>query len=198
MNSMLVKRLFSAIHTGKSEDIEAPCRRIIEDERKRGHSHIAEDLERIISARRNGTTDFAKQGSKTLSPLPLSKRDSAPLVHVIEHSHLRHHMVLPENVEGRLQVIEKEFAAKLRLDSTIRPAERNRIIQKLKCVDGEETKPSVSQRLLRRRDVAERLCLSLRTVDKLHKEGFLQKVRLPGRVRAAGFREEDVNNLLNA
>jgi SpoVK/Ycf46/Vps4 family AAA+-type ATPase len=125
MNTVLVKRLFSAIQTGKPDDVEALCRRIIEDERKRGHSHIAEDLDRIVSSRRNGTTVLAKQASKTLSPLPVSKRESAPLVHVIDHGHLRHHMVLPENVEARLQTIEKEFAAKHRLAAHgLRPSRR--------------------------------------------------------------------------
>ncbi len=49
---------------------------------------------------------------------------------------------------------------------------------------------------LRRRDVADRLCLSLRAVDKLHADGVLQKVVLPGRVRGAVFRERDVNALI--
>lgn len=115
MNSVLVRRLFSAIQTGKSDDIEALCQRIIDDERKRGHSRIAEDLERIVGGRKSGSVEPAKQLPKTLSPLPVSKRESAPLVHVIEHANLRHHMVLPVNVEARLQAIEKEFAAKYRL-----------------------------------------------------------------------------------
>lgn len=115
MNTVLVRRLFSAIHAGKPDDVQALCRRIIEDERKRGHSRVAEDLERIVGAKQNGTAELARQGPKALSPLPVSKRESAPLVHVIEHSQLRHHMVLPGDVEARLQAIEKEFAAKHRL-----------------------------------------------------------------------------------
>jgi len=125
MNSALVRRLFSAIRTGKPEDVDALCRRIIEDERTRGHSHIAEDLERILSSKRNGATEYAKQSPRALSPLPVSKRDSVPLVQVIEHSHLRHHMVLPESVEVRLQTIENEFAAKHRLAAHgLRPSRR--------------------------------------------------------------------------
>lgn len=125
MNSALVRRLFSAIHTGKPDDVEALCRRIIEEERKRGHAHVAEDLERIVSARRSGTGDLTDQASKTLSPLPVNRRESAPLVHVIDHSQLRHHMVLPGDVEDRLQSIEKEFAAKHRLAAHgLRPSRR--------------------------------------------------------------------------
>ena len=115
MNAMLVRRLFSAIHTGKSGDVEALCRRIIEDERKRGHSHVAEDLERVIASNRNGKSDAANHAPSALSPLPLSKRDSVPLVHVIPHDQLRHHMVLPDSVEARFCAIEREFAAKHRL-----------------------------------------------------------------------------------
>jgi SpoVK/Ycf46/Vps4 family AAA+-type ATPase len=115
MNAVLVRRLFSAIHTGKSGDVEALCRRIIDDERKRGHSHVAEDLERVIASKRNGAADVAHHAPSALASMPLSKRDSVPLVHVIPHDQLRHHMVLPESVEARFCAIEREFAAKHRL-----------------------------------------------------------------------------------
>jgi predicted DNA-binding transcriptional regulator AlpA len=76
--------------------------------------------------------------------------------------------------------------------------ERFKMMKRLKTKDAEEVPPPTQQRLLRRRDVAERLCLSLRSVDKLHADGVLEKVRLPARIRAAGFREADVNFLLSA
>jgi predicted DNA-binding transcriptional regulator AlpA len=88
--------------------------------------------------------------------------------------------------------------AVLLMDTTVSTAERNRIIQRLKGEDTDRAAPPTPQRLLRRRDVAERLGMSLRTVDNLHKDGVLEKVRFPGRVRAAGFREADVNSLLSA
>ena len=47
-------------------------------------------------------------------------------------------------------------------------------------------------RILRRAAVAQRLSISLRTVDKLP----IKKIKLPGRIRAAGFLESDVNDLL--
>lgn len=115
MNALLIRRLFTAIHAGKSGDVEILCRRIIADERKLGHSHVAEDLERVLASKRNGATDVAPHGPSALSPLPLSKRDSAPLVHVIPHDQLRHHMVLSESIEARFSSIEQEFAAKHRL-----------------------------------------------------------------------------------
>jgi len=84
------------------------------------------------------------------------------------------------------------------MDPTVSVAERGILIQRLKAKDAVRVVGVTQQRLLRRRNVAELLGLSLRTVDKLAKEGSLEKVRLPGRVRGAGFRETDVNVLLNA
>jgi hypothetical protein len=52
--------------------------------------------------------------------------------------------------------------------------------------------PDNPPRLLRRAEVARRLACSLRTVDKLP----IKKVKLPGRQRAAGFLEGDVNALI--
>jgi hypothetical protein len=52
--------------------------------------------------------------------------------------------------------------------------------------------PDNPPRLLRRAEVARRLSCSLRTVDKLP----IKKVKLPGRQRAAGFLEGDVNALI--
>jgi SpoVK/Ycf46/Vps4 family AAA+-type ATPase len=125
MNTMLVRRLFSAIHNGKSGDVEVLCRRIIEDERKHGHAHVAEDLERVLTSKRDEAGHAAQQNPTLLSPLPLSKRDSAPLVHVIPHDQLRHHMILSDSVEARLSAIEREFAAKHRLAAHgLRPSRR--------------------------------------------------------------------------
>ena len=54
----------------------------------------------------------------------------------------------------------------------------------------------IAPRLLRRAEVARRLALSVRAVDKLAAAGSLPKFRLPGRTRAAGFLEADVHGLL--
>ena len=53
-------------------------------------------------------------------------------------------------------------------------------------------------RILTRAEVAKRFDRSLRFVDKLAAEGVLQRVTLPGRVRACGYREADVERLLSA
>jgi hypothetical protein len=51
-------------------------------------------------------------------------------------------------------------------------------------------------RLLRPVEVAGRLGRSVRYVHRLAKEGFLRKVTMPGRKRAAGFRESDLAVLI--
>ncbi len=53
-----------------------------------------------------------------------------------------------------------------------------------------------AERLLRRATVAARLGHSARFVDRLAADGVLRKIRLPGRARAAGFRESDLLALL--
>jgi hypothetical protein len=84
----------------------------------------------------------------------------------------------------------------LKSDPTLTPADRTRLMAVLRngvtphkpdC-----PAPDNTPRLLRRAEVARRLSCSLRTVDKLP----IKKVKLPGRQRAAGFREGDVNALL--
>lgn len=53
-------------------------------------------------------------------------------------------------------------------------------------------------RILRRGEVARMLARSPRAVDRMAVDGILAKVRLPGRPRAAGFRESDVVALIGA
>ena len=60
----------------------------------------------------------------------------------------------------------------------------------------EKEQAPLEARLLRRREVATRLSVSLRTVDNWAREGLLPKRRLPGRLRAAGFSSVDVEKLI--
>jgi predicted DNA-binding transcriptional regulator AlpA len=85
----------------------------------------------------------------------------------------------------------------LRTDPTIDPGTRGQIIQALQAAGDSKTKVlSEGPRLIRRGEVAKRLSLSLRSIDKLHSQGILHKVKLPGRGRAAGFRLSDVEALI--
>lgn len=112
MNAILMKRLFRVLKDGTDSDVKAVCRRIVDDEKKRGHTLVAEELDKILS----GTKENLRKNPPTsLSQLPTSGRDSAPLLTEIPVEKLRHHMVLPEAVEARFARIEKEFAARTRL-----------------------------------------------------------------------------------
>jgi hypothetical protein len=86
--------------------------------------------------------------------------------------------------------------AVLKADQSIIVAERNQMLAALRNGGSVKPKaqppPDIAPRLLRRAEVARRLSISLRTVDKLP----LRKFKLPGRVRAAGFLEADVVELL--
>jgi hypothetical protein len=87
--------------------------------------------------------------------------------------------------------------AGLKGDPTVDLSTRLRIINAVQAAAKSEShSEDKGLRLLRRGEVARRLSVSLRTVDKLHCQGVLHKVRLPGRGRAAGFRLADVEGLI--
>lgn len=112
MNATLIKRLFRVIQDGSASDVQAVCRRIVDAEKKLGHTQVAKELERMLADPAMAPSPGAAPG---LKPLPTSRRDSAPLLTEIPVDKLRHHMVLPESVEARFSRIEKEFAARSRL-----------------------------------------------------------------------------------
>jgi SpoVK/Ycf46/Vps4 family AAA+-type ATPase len=111
MNAVLLKRLFRVIQTGSGPDVATICRRIVEDQKKLGHTRVAEELDRILREERKTTARFPEN----LSRLPSNRRDSGPLFQEIQPDQLRHEMILPSAVEKRFGRIEKEFAARSRL-----------------------------------------------------------------------------------
>lgn len=117
MKAALLKRLFSAVQKGSEPDVLAVCTHIVEDEKRLGHAKLARDLESFLQAAEHRKLEPKSRHSQSpsLSSLPANKRDSAPLVQVIEREKLRHHMVLPTEVEQRFIRIEKEYAARSRL-----------------------------------------------------------------------------------
>ena len=86
--------------------------------------------------------------------------------------------------------------ATLKTDPTVSLRDRARLLALLRTAEAPANPPrplpDSPPRILRRAEVATRLSLSLRTVDKLP----IQKIKLPGRTRAAGFLESDINALL--
>ncbi len=115
MKAALLKRLFSAVQMGSERDVVAVCKHIVEDEKRIGHMSLAKDLEKSleVAERQRPSPKFA--GGNALAGLPFSRRDSAPLVQVIKHENLRHHMVLSPEVEKCFFRIEREYAARSRL-----------------------------------------------------------------------------------
>jgi hypothetical protein len=90
--------------------------------------------------------------------------------------------------------------AGLKSDPTITPTDRNHLIALLRtgvaAPNPPAPSPDTGPRIIRRREAARRLACCVRVIDRLAQEGKLKRVKLPGRVRAAGFREGDVNALL--
>jgi hypothetical protein len=83
----------------------------------------------------------------------------------------------------------------LKSDPSLTAADRSRLITLLRnwqVTPKAETPAESVPCIIRRAEVARRLSCSLRTVDKLP----IPKVKLPGRQRAAGFLESNVNALL--
>ncbi|PYJ86052.1 MAG: hypothetical protein DME22_06800 [Verrucomicrobia bacterium] len=98
-----------------------------------------------------------------------------------------------------LRTTVEVIRAGLKSDPTIPPADRAHLLKLLR--DGKSSPKTESAttngpRLLRRSEAARRLSCSLRTLDKLSKEGVLKKHILPGRTRAAGVLEADLNILI--
>lgn len=118
MNQSLLTRLFRTIEGNKEEPLIKVAFSIIEDERKKGHLKLAEELRAILMNNlKQDKTSFqslklAKDGS---FQIPVDRRYKLPLATHIEHENLRHEMVLSEEIESKILRIEKEYFARERL-----------------------------------------------------------------------------------
>lgn len=119
MKAELLKRLFKAIFAEDIVSLKKIANTIIFDERELGHGKLADMLEHISATEKprfNTSNDrYTNANGTGISSLPTSKRDSSQLVSFVPRELLKHHMVLPLEVENRLISIEKEYAAKDRL-----------------------------------------------------------------------------------
>lgn len=102
---------------GTSEDLEVLARKVIEDERSRGHGRLADELEGILRQAKGHkvTRGLRDVGDRQIRELPLSRRHREFLVTICPRESLDHHMVLAPAVEERFARIEREFAARERL-----------------------------------------------------------------------------------
>jgi hypothetical protein len=85
--------------------------------------------------------------------------------------------------------------AVLRTDETVTARDRDNLMKLLRQgAQAPNSEPATRNepRIVRRAEAARRLGCSLRLVDRLARDGFLTKRRLPNRQRAAGFLEADL------
>ena len=118
MNQDLMIRLFKSIEGTPNDDIIKIAEKIIEDEKKLGHTKVASRLKDILHKNIHTYTTF--QGNlKSILPngvtIPTDKRYNIPLATHVEREKLRHEMVLPDDVEAKIKRIEKEYVARERL-----------------------------------------------------------------------------------
>ncbi|PZV15772.1 MAG: AAA family ATPase [Leptolyngbya sp.] len=135
MKGEVLKRLFRAVASEDSQAIQSMLSIVVEEERRLGHTNLAEQLENI-----------ARKSTRTLKPEPLSTvtykkvssatsddaiskisdarsltllssrhRFNHPFIVTIPRDSLRHQMILSDAVETRFRRIEREYAARDRL-----------------------------------------------------------------------------------
>jgi SpoVK/Ycf46/Vps4 family AAA+-type ATPase len=117
MNAEILRRVVRAIHIGSQPDLDRLASKIVDNERRTGHSRLADELQAILKQPRPRATAPALTADLTtgLHTLPTSRRHGELLTTLLERRTLEHHMVLPEQTEVRFARIESEFAARDRL-----------------------------------------------------------------------------------
>jgi hypothetical protein len=98
-----------------------------------------------------------------------------------------------------LATTKQAIAAILQADQSVDPAARGRMLEALQAAErgkAGEVVPLPPARLVRRGEAAKRLAVTPRAVDLWARSGLLTKVHLPGRKRACGFREADIDTLI--
>lgn len=118
MRADLLKRLFRTMASSDQAGLIEIAGAIIEDERKRGHVQLAQQLEewwKQMAIRGTASRSHAPLPHPTLTELPTSRRYNLPLVTMVEVDRLEHHMVLSPRVEEKFRRIEREYAARERL-----------------------------------------------------------------------------------
>lgn len=116
MKAELYKRLFRAIYSEDVMSLKKIAITIVQEERKLGHNVLADTLEKISITEKPKYQLFENRKHEAgLSTLPKSKRTNSQLVSYIPREQLKHHMILPIEIEERLLSIEQEYVARERL-----------------------------------------------------------------------------------
>lgn len=117
MNQALLTRLFKSIEGERDTPLMKVAYSIIEEEKRKGHSKLAEKLDAILKirlAQDKYQPSFKVAKEKNYS-IPVDRRYRLPLATNVEHELLRHEMVLTPEVEAKIVRIEKEYLARERL-----------------------------------------------------------------------------------
>jgi SpoVK/Ycf46/Vps4 family AAA+-type ATPase len=118
MNQALLTRLFKTIEGDENTPLMKIAFSIIEDEKKKGHTTLANKLNNILKeklAKANEYSPTLKVAKEIDYKVPVDRRYRLPLATHLEHEYLRHEMVLSPEVENKILRIEKEYLAKERL-----------------------------------------------------------------------------------
>lgn len=135
MKGEVLKRLFRAVANEDSQAIQSMLSVVVEEERKLGHTNLAEQLENIVrkSTRlskaetsptipNKGISALSLNGAtpeisdtRSLTLLSNKHRFNHPFIVTIPRDRLRHHMILSDAIEKRFRRIEREYAARDRL-----------------------------------------------------------------------------------
>ncbi len=135
MKGDVLKRLFRAVASQDSQAIQGMLSIVVEEERKQGHTNLAEQLENIVQksnhlskletssgidhdGRSLSTSNFAvpkNSDPRSLTLLSSKHRFNHPFIVTVPRDRLRHHMVLSDAMETRFRRIEREYAARDRL-----------------------------------------------------------------------------------
>jgi len=111
-------RLFRSIEGDPNDDIVKVADAIIDSERKKGHGKLADRLTGILKRNVQSTQSLKGELKNIFGStitIPTDKRKNIPLAAEIPREELRHEMVLPKDIEAKIQRIEKEYVARERL-----------------------------------------------------------------------------------
>lgn len=119
MNQSLLTRLFKSLEGNEEAPLMRVAYSIIEDERIKGHTILANKLNSILQEKISRSNNFSptlKVARELDYKVPVDRRYRLPLAVHIEHELLRHEMVLSPEVESKILRIEKEYLARERLN----------------------------------------------------------------------------------
>ena len=131
MKSETLKRLFRSIQLRPNRDLLNVARAILEEERRKGHTTLVSDLEHLLGSAETFASEVLPPAERTAAPthkmveLPVSRRHQLPLMVEVPREQLRHHMVLPPEIESRINRLEKEYVSRNRLaEYGLRPRQK--------------------------------------------------------------------------